>query len=140
MFLMKLQKVKAYKLGKNRWQYKYMITIPQTSIEKLRWKEGMELLDVAEGDYLRIEVAPSRDRRERRRPITTKLTYQQFRDKVKRVLQYQDNGVTWSQIRETLKLDQVVPNNRWVNQLEKDIGLERVKEKDNVIIWRVPHV
>lgn len=137
---MKLQKVKAYKLDKNRWQYKYMITIPEQSIDQLGWKEGLELEDIPEGNHLRIEVSPNQEPRPKRREITTKLTYEQFRDQVKQTLQFQDNGMTWSQIRERLALDQVVPNNKWVRQLEKDIGLERVKQKDNIILWRIPHV
>ena|SRR5579875_3039505 len=137
---MKLQKVKAYKLDKNRWQYKYMITIPEQSIDQLGWKEGLELEDIPEGNHLRIEVSQNQEPRPKRREITTKLTYEQFRDQVKQTLQFQDNGMTWSQIRERLALDQVVPNNKWVRQLEKDIGLERVKGKDNIILWRIPHV
>ena len=133
---MKLQKVKSYKLDKNRWQYKYQITIPEESIDQLGWKEGLELQDIPEESHLRIEVASNQDHREKRRVITTKLTYAQFRDQVKKTLEYQDNGMTWSQIREKLGLDQVVPNNKWVRQLEKDIGLERVKQNDNVILWR----
>lgn len=137
---MKLQKVKAYKLDKNRWQYKYMITIPEPSINQLGWKEGLELEDIPEGNHLRIEVSQKQEHRQKRRAITTKLTYDQFKEQVKKALEYQDNGMTWTQIRERLGLDQVVPNNKWVRQLEKDIGLERVKQKDNVILWRISHV
>lgn len=137
---MKLQKVKAYKLDKGHWQYKYQITIPESTISILGWKEGSELKAVVEGDYLRVNLSHNQESKPKRRVITTKLTYEQFRDKVKQALQYKDEGMTWTQIREKLGLDQVVPNNKWVRQMEKDIGLLRVKGRDNQITWRIEHV
>jgi len=139
-YRVKLQKVKAYKLEGNRYQYKYLLTVPETTISELGWQEGTELNDSIESGHLRIDLAPSQSRKPKRRVITTKMTYGEFREKVKETLQYQDNGLSWSQIRAKLKLDQVVPNNKWVRQLEKDIGLMRIKQKDNQIIWRVQHV
>ncbi|MDA4118896.1 MAG: hypothetical protein OK455_11215, partial [Thaumarchaeota archaeon] len=75
-----------------------------------------------------------------RRVITTKMPYEEFRDKILDTLQYSDKGMTWTEIRSQLKLDQVVPNNKWVRQMEKDIGLMRIKGSDGVIVWRVNHV
>jgi len=137
---MKLQKVKAYKLDNKRYQYKYLITIPESTVKELGWKEGCELKERAEDGHLRIDLSLEQNPKPKRRVITTKLSYEEFRDKVKKTLQYQDDGMIWSQIRERLKLDQVVPNNKWVRQMEKDIGLIRVKGKDNTILWRVAHV
>lgn len=137
---MKLQKVKAYKLDGNRYQYKYLLTVPETTISELGWKEGTELNDRIEDGHLRIDLAPSQNPKPKRRIITTKLSYEEFRDKIKQTLQYQDKGLTWSEIRAKLELDQVVPNNKWVSKMEKDIGLQRIKEKDNKIIWRIQHV
>jgi hypothetical protein len=137
---MKLQKVKAYKTSRGRYQYKYLISIPEASIIELGWQEGVELNPSTEDGHLRIDLAPAKSPKQNRRVITTKMSYEEFRNKVKETLQYQDNGMTWSQIRGKLKLDQVVPNNKWVWQLQKDIGLERLKQKDNQIIWRIRHV
>jgi len=47
--------------------------------------------------------------------------------------------MTWTKLRNNLQLDQVVPNNKWVRRMEKDIGLMRVKGSDAVILWRVNH-
>lgn len=134
---MRLQRQKAYKLDKDRWQYKYLITLPETVIEEVGWEEGSELKATAEGKsiVLTVDTAP----RKPKRVITTKLPYPEFRDKVRQTLQYSD-GLTWTQIREKLELDQVVPNNKWVRQMEKDIGLMRVKRSDGVVVWRVSHV
>jgi antitoxin component of MazEF toxin-antitoxin module len=136
---MKLQKVKAYKLDHDRWQYKYLITVPETSVEALGWKEGNELQDTVHDGSLIITPAPEGARKQRR-VITTKMPYEEFREKVRHTLQYSDKGMTWTEIRGRLKLDQVVPNNKWVRQMEKDIGLMRVKRSDGVIVWRVNHV
>jgi antitoxin component of MazEF toxin-antitoxin module len=136
---MKIQKVKAYKLDKNRWQFKYVITLPEATLQELSWPEGSELKATVEGQSLVLTIDTTPPKKPRR-VITTKLTYQEFRDKVRQTIQYSDNGMTWTQIREKLKLDQVVPNNKWVRQMEKDIGLMRVKRSDGVIVWRVNHV
>lgn len=136
---MKLQKVKAYKLDRDRWQFKYVITLPELTVQEVGWKEGTELKATAQKNAILLEEGESLPKRERR-VITTKMPYPEFRDKVKQTLQYSDNGMTWTQIREKLKLDQVVPNNKWVRQMEKDIGLMRVKRSDGVVVWRVIHV
>lgn len=136
---MKLQKVKAYKLDRDRWQYKYQITVPEPSVEALGWKEGDELQDAVQEGALMVTLAPA-SAKKTRRTITTKMSYEEFRDKVKQTLQYSDKGMTWTEIRAKLKLDQVVPNNKWVRAIEKDIGLMRVKRSDGVIVWRVNHV
>ena len=136
---MKLQKVKAYKLDHDRWQYKYQITVPETSIDRLGWKEGDELQDaVHEGSLLIIPAIEGA--KKARRVITTKMPYEEFRERIRETLQFSDKGMTWTEIRAKLKLDQVVPNNKWVRQMEKDIGLMRVKGSDGVIVWRVNHV
>lgn len=136
---MKLQKVKAYKLDHDRWQYKYQITIPEDSVERLGWKEGEELQDaVHEGSLIIIPAIEGA--RKTRRVIMTKMPYEEFRQRIRETLQFSDTGMTWTEIRAKLKLDQVVPNNKWVRQMEKDIGLMRVKRSDGVIVWRVNHV
>lgn len=135
---MKLQKVKAYKLDRDRWQYKYVITLPESAIQELNWLEGSELKATVQGKsiVLTVDTTP----RKPKRVITTKMPYPEFRDKVKQTLQYSDKGLTWTEIRGKLKLDQVVPNNKWVRQMEKDIGLMRVKRSDGIIVWRINHV
>ncbi len=64
------------------------------------------------------------------------MTYEEFRDSIQKELKKSPDGLTWTEIREKLKLPQKVPNNKWVRQMEKDIGLLRVKELRGVV-WRV---
>ena len=134
---MKLQKVVAYRYG-DKTHYKYMITIPEESISELGWKEGSKLKDSVKNRSLVIDYV-SDPVKKRSRPSEPKMTYEEFRNKIKSALQYSDHGMTWTEIRNQLKLEQVVPNNKWVRQMEKDIGLERVKDIRGVV-WRVKHV
>jgi antitoxin component of MazEF toxin-antitoxin module len=136
---MKLQRQRAYRLDGARWQYKYVITVPESLINELGWKTGSELQASITENSLVVSFVSSPSEKARR-IVAPKMTYEEFRDKIKGVLQYNDKGMTWTQIRTHLKLDQVVPNNKWVRRMEKDIGLMRVKRTDGVIVWRVNHV
>jgi hypothetical protein len=133
---MRLQKIKAYSKD-DRTQYKYQITIPSETVDTLGWIEGSELKDNVKGKSLVIDFVAGPSPRVRK-VVKPKMTYQEFRDKIKSLLLYND-GLTWTEIRDTLNLDQVVPNNKWVRQMEKDIGLLRLKDPRGVM-WRVRHV
>ncbi len=135
----KLQKVRAHKLNHNRWQFRYVIEVPEDSIQALGWKEGSELQTSVKGGALVITPAPV-GAKKRERVVGTRMSYEEFRDKVNKSLQYRDNGMTWMQIREQLKLAEVVPNGKWVRQMEKEIGLMRVKMADGRILWRINHL
>ena len=133
---MKLQKVIAYRYG-DKNQYKYIITIPEESISQLGWKEGSELKDTVKGKSLVIDFVAEPSKRVKKH-VEPKMSYQEFRDKIKGLLEYSD-GMTWTDIRNALNLEQVVPNNKWVRLMEKDIGLLRLKDPRGVI-WRIKHV
>jgi len=135
---MKLQKHAAYKLDNGGIQYKYVVTIPEHIIDELGWKEGSELSSSVRTKSLLIKHV-SDPTEEKKKVLTRKMTYEQFRDKIRQTLEYNDLGMTWTRLRNNLQLDQVVPNNKWVRRLEKDIGLMRVKGSDGVILWRVNH-
>ncbi len=137
-FDLKLQKQTAYKLESGVAQYKYVVTIPEPIIEELGWNEGSELIASVSGRSLVMNRISS-PVKQQRKVESAKMTYDQFRDKIRRALQYNDLGMTWTRLRNHLELDQVVPNNKWVRRMEKDIGLMRVKGSDGVILWRVNH-
>ena len=134
---MKLQRHTAYKLNNGDVQYKYVVTIPEHVIDELGWKEGSELSSSVRAKSLLIRHVS--DPIEEKAVAKRKVTYEQFRDRIKRALEYNDVGMTWTKLRINLQFDQVVPNNKWVRRLEKDIGLMRVKGVDGVILWRVNH-
>jgi antitoxin component of MazEF toxin-antitoxin module len=136
---MKLQKHRAYLLPDGRWQYKYVMTLPEPLISELGWESGSEL-EAKKRDKSIVVDFVSSPAKIGKRIIATKMTYEEFRDKIKGALQYNDKGMTWTQLRGHLKLNQVVPNNKWVRRMEKDIGLLRVKGTDGVVTWRIVHV
>ena len=68
---------------------------------------------------------------------TKKMTYEEFKQIIKEELTKEPTGLTWSQIRERRpELYQRFPANQWVRQMEKDIGLVRLK-KAGKVIWRL---
>lgn len=64
------------------------------------------------------------------------MSYEEFRDKIEKVLKLNRDGLTGTEIKTKLKLPQRVPNNKWVRMMEKDIGLTRVKEPKGMV-WRL---
>ena len=132
----RLQKIKAYSRD-DRTQYKYVIVIPEESITTLGWKEGSELKESVRAKSLVIDYVSDPVPRVKKN-IEPKMSYDEFSQKIKKLLEYSD-GLTWTEIRAKLNLGQVVPNNKWVHQMEKDIGLLRLKDPRGVV-WRVRHV
>lgn len=74
---------------------------------------------------------------DRPRKATPMMTYEDFRDAIKKTLGVASGPLTWTEIRTAAKLPQKFPNNEWVHRMEKDIGLERKKDKHGVIHWQV---
>ena len=135
---MKLQKVHAYDYG-NRSQFKHIITLQEDLINQLGWESGSELEATIRDNGIQISFVSKPIKNEKPKTLEPKMTYPEFRDKIKGALEHKDNGMTWTELKESLELEQVVPNNRWVRQLEKDIGLKRVRDTKGVV-WRGSHV
>ncbi len=64
------------------------------------------------------------------------MGYEEFRAAIQVELKKNPDGLTWTELKQKLRLTQKVPNNQWVNRMEKDIGLMRVREV-NRIIWKL---
>lgn len=66
----------------------------------------------------------------------SKMTYEEFRERISNVLKPEPKGLSWTTIRQRADLYQKFPNNQWVRRLEEDIGLirERIKGK---LLWRI---
>lgn len=135
---MKLQKVHAYDYG-DKSLFKYIVTLQEDLIEQLEWESGSILEAKVYDNGIQINFISKPIKNKIPKSSEPKMSYIEFRDKIKNVLEYRDNGMTWTQIKELLELEQIVPNNKWVRQLEKDIGLKRIRDTDGVI-WRINHV
>jgi DNA-directed RNA polymerase subunit RPC12/RpoP len=72
----------------------------------------------------------------RPRKTTSMLTYEDFRDKIRSVLDAH-GPLTWTEIRTAAKLPQAFPNNKWVHRMEQDIGLKRNKDAYGIFKWHV---
>ncbi len=72
----------------------------------------------------------------RPRKAASMLTYEDFRDKIQKVLK-ESGPLTWTEIRTAAKLPEKFPNNKWVHRLEQDIGLKRNKDAHGIIKWKV---
>jgi hypothetical protein len=65
------------------------------------------------------------------------MSYEDFRDTIKRTLKEAGQSLTWTEVRTAAKLPQALPNNQWVRRMEKDIGLIRDKDSHGVIHWHL---
>lgn len=65
------------------------------------------------------------------------LSYEAFRDHIKRTLEATDGPLTWTEIRTAARLPQAFPNNKWVHRLEQDIALVRAKDAHGIILWKL---
>ena len=65
------------------------------------------------------------------------MRYVEFRDSIRKELRRRRRGLTWVELRERLKLPYERPCPEWVKQLEKEIGLRRVKGEGKAYAWMV---
>lgn len=71
------------------------------------------------------------------RRATPMLSYETFRDHIKRTLDASTEPLTWTEIRTAARLPQAFPNNKWVHRLEQDIALIRAKNVHGIILWQL---
>jgi len=70
--------------------------------------------------------------------IKDKVGYEKFKDKIEKVLKESKIPLTWTQIKEKAGITQKVPYNKYVLQMEEDIGLKRVKDKETKqTLWSI---
>ena len=130
---MKLQRIYSYKYSEIP-RYKYVVSIPEKIIKKIGWEAGSELEIKQKEQDLVIEFKAKPSSKSRKDPAPS-MSFEVFQEKIANLLKNQ-KGLTWSQIREILMLPQIVPNNKWVARMEKEIGLVRLKEKTG-IVWQL---
>lgn len=118
---MKLQKQLSRKFNDKEYA-KWVVAIPPTDVEKLGWKEGQDLNSEVEPNGLLIKKS-------------IMITYEDFKNKLYELLN-ENFGLTWNEIKKRLNIEQAVPNNKWVSDLEKEIELRR-KTIGTVTYWYV---
>jgi len=65
------------------------------------------------------------------------MRYSAFRTGIAAELGAKPDGMTWSELRETLHLPYLRPCPEWVKMLERDIGLTRNEKRGNALIWKL---
>lgn len=130
---MKLQRTYSYKY-KDTPRYKYIISIPEKIIHDIGWEPGSELEIKQRGENLvvRFKAKPSSKARKDSAPT---MAFEEFQEKIVTLLSNKQR-LTWTQLRKILELPQIVPNNKWVTRMEKEIGLVRLKDKKG-IVWQL---
>jgi hypothetical protein len=71
------------------------------------------------------------------RPRRSMTAYEDFRDKIATALRQARHALTWTEIRTSVGLPQLFPNNQWVHRLETDIGLRRTRDAAGMIHWQI---
>lgn len=94
-------------------------------------KKALELdQQIHELEKQRMEIAKN--------VIKDSVGYDNFKDKIEEILKTSEIPLTWTQIKEKVGFTQKVPNNKWVRQMENDIGLKREKDKKTKkILWSI---
>lgn len=71
------------------------------------------------------------------RKIASLKKYEEFKNRIKEILEDAQKPLTWTEIRTRGNLKQKYPNNLWVRKMEEDIGLIREKIKGKMH-WKLP--
>jgi hypothetical protein len=64
------------------------------------------------------------------------MSYDDFKTKVADALRNAGKPLTWAEVRILASLPQALPN-KWVHQMETDMGLRRQREPDGIIRWQL---
>lgn len=126
---MRLQKHFAYEYEGAK-HFKYLVVIAEKIIKELGWKEGESLITKIKKNKLILEPGVVIKSKKEIMP------YKEFKNIIKKELEENPSGLTWTEIKDKIGLEQKVPNNKWVKRMEKDINL--IREKINRrMIWKL---
>ncbi|HYE17618.1 MAG TPA: hypothetical protein VEA69_04195 [Tepidisphaeraceae bacterium] len=65
------------------------------------------------------------------------MRYPEFRDAIHTALRRNGTGLTWAELRDRLSLPYDRPCPEWTKDLEREIGLLRVKGVGRALVWRL---
>lgn len=133
---MRLQK-QLSRVVDNKEYPKWIIVIPPSTIEKIGWKEGEWLKEDIQGKTLVIKSLKNGETKEILIKKEEKLPYNEFKERIKLLLNKKSSGLTWTDIKKIEKFPQKVPNNKWVKKLEEDIQLIRIRDRKKGIVWKL---
>jgi len=65
------------------------------------------------------------------------MRYDEFRELIQNTLTKYPAGLTWKELKKQLNLPYDRPCQTWVNLMEQEIGLSRVRENQRAYVWRI---
>jgi hypothetical protein len=65
------------------------------------------------------------------------MRYTDYRDAIERALEGSESGLTWAELQARLALPYDRPCPTWTKQLEREIGLRRVKASGRALVWKL---
>jgi len=65
------------------------------------------------------------------------MRYVDFRDSIHDELRRNPDGLTWRELRDRLDLPYDSPCSYWVERLEHEIGLSRIKGSGRAYLWKL---
>ena len=65
------------------------------------------------------------------------MRYVEFRELIQNELQNNPKGSTWAELKESLKLSYSKPCPTWVKNMEREIGLVRLKGNGRALVWNL---
>ena len=71
------------------------------------------------------------------RPRKSATSYEAFSKAIADTLEKAEKPLTWTEVRTLARLPQAFPNNKWVRNMEIDIGLKRERDAHGIIHWRL---
>jgi hypothetical protein len=104
--------------------------VPNDVVTKAGWQAGTEIRYELDGKG-RVMMTPTAPK-----PKPKKMPYDEFKKAVCGILSSAPDGLSWSQIRERDRSLPIKPNALWVDHMERECGLKRVKGP-NGTIWLI---
>ena len=71
------------------------------------------------------------------KPRKSATSYEAFSKAIAKVLKEAGKPITWTEVRTAAGLPQAFPNNKWVRDMERDIGLKRERDEHGIIHWHL---
>jgi hypothetical protein len=65
------------------------------------------------------------------------MRYIDFKNSILEELRRNSGGLTWAELKERLNLPYTSPCQTWINRMEQEDGLRRVKSSGRAYLWKV---
>ena len=67
------------------------------------------------------------------------MRYSEFKESIQNALLENPAGLTWLELKSSLKLPYKIPCQTWIYQLEEEIYLERANKIGRAMVWKLIH-